>query len=204
MTDLFGDIKRFLPKYLSEANTKQLLEELKAFPDNMDGRFYTRQLRQEEVVFQGDALKGMIIPNVKERRFSEPTAALILSNTCDIDAQNPRYFRSHVCYTPLVSLRAYVQMLKEMGKDEAYLTNHLRSLKHQEITQVLFLPQGEGLPEDALVFLDRISSCDSELLDLKQLQETRLFSLSNYGFYLLLLKLSIHFSRLQEKVDRDL
>jgi hypothetical protein len=30
-----------------------------------------------------------------------------------------------------------------------------------------------------------------------------LFTLSNFGFYLYLLKLSIHFTRIQEKIDRS-
>ena len=35
------ELKKYLPKYLSEENYKTLLAELKSFPYNIDGRMYT-------------------------------------------------------------------------------------------------------------------------------------------------------------------
>ena len=50
------DLKKYLPKYLSEENYKTLLAELKSFPYNIDGRMYTSML-DKNVIFQGDGLK---------------------------------------------------------------------------------------------------------------------------------------------------
>lgn len=38
------ELKKYLPKYLSEENYKTLLAELKSFPYNIDGRMYTSML----------------------------------------------------------------------------------------------------------------------------------------------------------------
>ena len=47
------ELKKYLPKYLSEENYKTLLAELKSFPYNIDGRMYTSML-DKNVIFQGD------------------------------------------------------------------------------------------------------------------------------------------------------
>ena len=54
------ELKKYLPKYLSEENYKTLLAELKSFPYNIDGRMYTSML-DKNVIFQGDGLKKMPI-----------------------------------------------------------------------------------------------------------------------------------------------
>jgi len=65
------------------------------------------------------------------------------------------------------------------------------------------LPKGAGLQEESIVFLDRINNISNKVIKSEELQTRRIFTLSDYGFYLFLLKISIHFSRIQEKVDRN-
>jgi len=47
-----------------------------------------------------------------------------------------------------------------------------------------------------------ICSCTNKSIARESLRQKRLFSLSNYGFYLLLFKMSIHFCRMGENIDR--
>lgn len=54
-----------------------------------------------------------------------------------------------------------------------------------------------------LVRFDCIFSLPSSKEFIEKLTSERIFTLINYGFYLLLFKLSVHFTRIQEKVDRD-
>ncbi len=56
--------------------------------------------------------------------------------------------------------------------------------------------------EDSIVFLDKIYHVDNRFINRDTLEDQRLFSLSDYGFYMLIFKLSVHFSRIQEKVNR--
>lgn len=73
--------------------------------------------------------------------------------------------------------------------------------KQQKITQIIFLPANSQM-EDSIVFLDKIYHVDNRFINRDTLEDQRLFSLSDYGFYMLIFKLSIHFSRIQEKVNR--
>ena len=73
------ELKKYLPKYLSEENYKTLLAELKSFPYNIDGRMYTSML-DKNVIFQGDGLKKMpIIDLVNIERGVKNVSCLILS-----------------------------------------------------------------------------------------------------------------------------
>ena len=54
-----------------------------------------------------------------------------------------------------------------------------------------------------LLVLDRINNCDAQAVDLSELVKTRLFTLSDYGFYLFLYKLSLHLTRIREGIARN-
>ena len=67
----------------------------------------------------------------------------------------------------------------------------------------MYLP-AIGNMEESLVFLDRIFNINNKYIDRSNLENIRIFSFSDYGFYLLIFKLSVHFSRVQEKVNRGM
>ena len=66
----------------------------------------------------------------------------------------------------------------------------------------IYLPRGKRLKYDAIVLLDRLNNCPAEIIRKEMIEKQRLFTLSNYGFYLFLIKISIHFTRIREGVDR--
>jgi hypothetical protein len=155
------------------------------------------------MIFQGDALNEMpsiTFPDTETVKCK----AIVLSNSCDINLENPRPFRSHIIYSPIARLSSYIEVLKSEGINHDKLINHIQDIKNQTITQVLYLPQHKlGPDEDCIVFLDRICHCDNASINRDAIQEKRLFSFGNFGFYLFLLKISIHFTRVREKIDRD-
>lgn len=129
--------------------------------------------------------------------------SIIISNTCDIDKTNLRNFPTRMVYAPIFSLEKYQGFLLKMSeKTPQQIADHISSIKRQRVTQVFYLPQIEGYIEDSLVFLDRLNNCPNEGISRERLKERRLFSLSDYGSYLFLFKLSIHFTRIQDNVDR--
>jgi hypothetical protein len=91
---------------------------------------------------------------------------------------------------------------EDFSKVHAALESHIRAIVRQEITTFFYLPKGALLPEDHIALLDRINNCDLRFLSEEFVRENRLFSLSNYGLYLFLLKISIHFTRITEGLDR--
>ncbi|MDR2809907.1 MAG: hypothetical protein LBB84_05030 [Tannerellaceae bacterium] len=199
------DIHLYLPKYLSEESTKELIKNIGEFPNNISNSLYTNYLYDTHTVFQGDGLKSLKIINLPDMKIGE-APSIILSNTCDIEPSNKRPFPSQVCYAPIFRLEKYIDSLKQSDffTNHESLNQHIERLKQQHITQILYLPIGGGLEYEGIVFLDRINNCQNRSISRDNMKQNRLFSLSNYGHYLLLTKLSIHFSRLQEKVDRNL
>ncbi len=79
----------------------------------------------------------------------------------------------------------------------------VRDVKNQNLTQVFYLPRGASLEEEYIVFFNTIVSCDTNHIFREQLNEQKLFSLSDYGIYLFIFKLSIFLTRLNEEISRN-
>lgn len=195
----FDDIKKYLPKYLSDESLKVLFSELKSFPNNIDNRIYTTYLREEKVIFQGDGIKDMLVINLPYEIIKK-VPSIIISNTCDSDPENERQFESRIAYCPIFNLEKYKNMLVKNQK-ESIVNEHIDTIKKQQITQIFYLPKVGDL-EDSIVFLDRINNCSNNSINRENIINDRLFTLSDYGFYLFLFKLSIHFTRIKEGVER--
>ena len=48
-----------------------------------------------------------------------------------------------------------------------------------------------------------MNNCDLQSLDVVELTQNRLFTLSDYGFYVFLFKISIHLTRIRENIQRN-
>ncbi len=195
------DIEVYLPKFLSAGSKHALFEGLQQFPDNIDSRMYTNRLANDHILYQGDGLPNLPFLTIPERE-AKPANAIVISNSCDIDPENVRFFRSKVVYAPVLKLERYKKMLLGEGFSENEIDAHLKSIRKQQVTQIFFLPAQGGLDQDAFVLLDRLISCDSDFIERNTLPDSRLFSLSDYGHYLFLVKISMHFCRLNAGVDR--
>jgi len=197
------EIKFYLPKFLTPENQKTLFEELGSFPKNIDSRMYTERLRSEKVVFQGDGIRDLLVLNLPDITAQE-AKCMIFSNTCDVDTGNKRgFFTPRIVYAPILSLSKYRSMLvRRRLKSGLAIQEHLRQIRQQKITQAFYLPSHGVLTEDSLVFMDRVCSNSIASIERKDLSKARLFTLSDYGNYLFLIKLSIHFTRMQDGVNR--
>ncbi len=198
---IFEDIKLYLPKYLSSESDKELFEGLKDFPANLDSRMYTTFLQDEKTIFQGDALSNLSIFNLPSTELKNGNC-IVLSNTCDIDLNNTRFIPSQIVYAPILNLNKYRNKLLEIGFKPEQVNSHINSIKKQEITQVFYLPSIDNIFEESLVYLDRVINCPNNIIDREKLPENRIFSLSDYGAFLFLFKLSIHFTRIKDRVER--
>lgn len=189
-----------LPQYLSYESRKRLFEALSQFPNNIDNRLYTKFLENEEIIFQGDGIKDILFVDLPSKN-SKIINAMIISNSCDINPQNNRYLTLNATYCPIVSLDNYEHLLTTKGIDEEKIKQQVKQIKRQEISNLFYLPRTSSIP-DSIVFFDRINSIDVDWLYEKDLGDARLFTLSDYGFYLFLYKLSIHFTRIWERIER--
>lgn len=198
----FNDLKIYLPKFLSANSQRNLFAGLKDFPDSLDSRFYTTRLQDERVIFQGDGLDRLVVfrfPNFEKKE----KPCMVLSNTCDIDQNNKRNFPSQIVYTPIISLSDYkAKILNRTSKNEEQKSSHLNDIRNQKITQIFYLPKYASVMEESIVFLDRLYNISNSFVDRDKLRSQRIFTLSDYGAYILLFKLSIHFTRIQDNVER--
>ncbi|MCX8481216.1 MAG: hypothetical protein ORN58_04775 [Sediminibacterium sp.] len=196
----FDDFKLYLPKYLSSESDKELFNCLKDFPCNIDKRLYSSKLFNEEILYQGDGIKDLLVINLPDNKIDMKNC-MLLSNTCDIDLINKRFFPSQIIYAPIFNLNKYNEILSKSSKTQQQINEHILAIKKQSVTQIFYLPKN-GSIDESIVFLDRINNICNTSISRKKIIEQRLFTLSNYGLYLFLFKLSIHFTRIQEKIDR--
>ena len=200
--ELEENIKLYLPQYLSEDKLTSLKKELKNFGNGYDsGKYFTTILNSDPNLFQGDCVKAQVwnLPDIK----SSVENVILLSNTCDMDISNLRLNPCRVMYATIFNLEKYLQKLINKKFEKNKIDNHIKDIKNQLVSQILYLPTKSILGYDSFVLFDRTISIPltSEIVD--NCTKTRKVSLSNYGFYLFLLKLSYHFTRIQEHVDRD-
>jgi hypothetical protein len=203
----FEDVKKYLPQYLSDFANENLFSELKNFPENLDTKLYTNYLTETESLYQGDGICGLPHAELPSPYIKEVNG-MILSNTCDVDQSNPRLSPTKLVHAPIINLNKYQSMLVELfvdtkQKPQEYIDQHISSIKNQYISHIFYLPKGSGLHEDSLIFFDRVSSLPSNYIAKNKIVEKRLFTLSDFGFYLFLFKLSVHFTRVRENVSRN-
>lgn len=198
---LLDDIRIYLPKYLSSENYEQLISEFRNFPTNIDKRLFTSGL-ERDIIYQGDGLRDMPVVTIEDLSLGvKYCPSMVISNTCDMDLANTRLFPTTIMYAPIFQLSKYIHVLEKYGATNDKVKNHIADVKAQKVSNVFYLPS-TGEMEESIVFLDRILHVSQKYVDRKALDTRRLFSLSDYGFYLFVFKLSIHLTRIREGVNR--
>lgn len=163
-----------------------------------------------DLFLQGDLLPSMRVPiwnsetGMFEKRY---TTALLLSNTCDIAAdENARPIDKQIMLAPVTNASSYFQRLKSHFPASAQSSE--ASIKLQEISTILYLPSpptaSDRYPEGFIVEMDKVFWFPvQELIQLKaDLLRLRIASLTNWAHYLLLTKLAFHICRTPEEADR--
>lgn len=196
----YEDFRTYLPKYLSDEDQRNLFSSLKDFPKNIDQRFYSSLLNRNGSLFQGDLYKEVLMPNYNNQEF-RPVKGFLISNTCDASSENARISPIFLTFAPIISLSKYEEALKAKHSDEEKVDTHIQAIRRQQISSIFYLPAPTSMQE-MFVPLDKLFSIPPSCLLEDTLKEKRIAVLSNLGFYMLLFKLSVHFSRVQETVQR--
>lgn len=192
-------LARQIPAYLSAGEKETLVAELKAFfaggePDYFLSPYFDRF---REAMLQGDGWHGFEI-RMFDSGDRRPVRGVILSNSCDVDPANSRTIPSRIVFAPLVRLSKYKKVLDESGIEKGKIDSKIDAITSQRTTNMFYIPPGESLEEACVVRLDDVYSAPiAALKDCK-----KIFTLSMVGFYIFVLKLSIHFCRLQENISR--
>jgi len=199
MTDHLPDWR--VPPYLIPQEKEELVAQLRDLP-NLDGRkFYSSGPAGEDTVFQGDGFLQFTFIDLLSSA-TKIGKAFVISNTCDLSPENERVLPINLMYAPLAPLRGFESALRtqQSGKADSVLS----AIRKNQYTHILYLPEIPGQLDESIVRLDMVHNIPPTFLYSKDdWKSLRLFSLSNFGIYTTILKLSIHFHRLQEGVSRS-
>lgn len=197
------DLKLYLPSYLSQGSDKELYDFLKNFPLKISKKFYSIIADETKNIYQGDGIVDLPVIKFPDTEWRKQHC-IVLSNTCDNSLDNARFFSSQIIYAPIFNLQKYRLILTKENYAKDRIDSHINSIREQKISSIFYLPKINDEYGESLVFLDRLFHAPSKMINIEQLNEKRTFSLSNQGFYILLYKLSVHFSRIKERLDRNL
>lgn len=195
-------LKEHLPQYLSEESQRNLLKDLRAFDEGRDISYFLSDYDNlyKGQMLQGDGWSGFEIYDLEYSK-NYPCRGIILSNSCDIDPSNARDMPPRVIFAPLIKLSNYIELLRKKGISDGRIGEKVESIRSQSNTSIFFLPSGGPLFFDYMIPLDHVHSTNSKPL-LKSGNMKKIFTLNNTGFYIFIFKLSIHFCRLREKLQR--
>lgn len=215
------EVARLFPAFLSDTEKDRITQGLSQFGESVAttpklyNDFFATGV--SEYLLQGDLLPSIRLPiwQSEPATFSKGyTNALLIANTCDVDVVgNARNVPKEVGFVPLVPLSDFIAALTRKLQTQALnpatiktkLQNIEKELKGQLLTNVFYLPASPtGLPE-CVALLDRpFWFPSSELVTVgPELLKHRLATLSQWGYYLFILKLSYHLCRLPEERDRN-
>ena len=131
--------------------------------------------------------------------------AMLISNSCDVSVENTRSLnQKDALFAPIVPLAVYVDDCLKEGFTQGQVNSFLNVLRKQEYTNLFYLPPNPINGLEYFVRLDRIYWIPISQLKntMENLSDSRFLSLSQWAWYLFLVKLSLHSSRVPETIER--
>jgi hypothetical protein len=189
-------LQQQIPYYLTQAAKDNLVKALKDFP-SID--YYINAYKAETLQGDGWTELGLIRFETAERK---QVRGIILSNSCDIDPKNKRDLPANVVFAPIIKLKSFESLLTQANISAEQIKSKFSSIRNQMVTTLFYLPKGSGLDDEYIALLDDIHSVPYKFF-YDQNKRAKLFTLSQEGFYLFILKLSIHFCRFHEGLIRE-
>ncbi len=191
-------IRDQIPYYLTQGQKEGLLKALQSFPKGFP--YYIGKYPTD--VLQGDGWTQLEIVRFEDGA-RDKIKGVILSNSCDIDPANKTDMPTKATFAPLVKLSNYLGFLGANGIAKDQLDAKAEAIRAQKIWTIFYLPKGADLDDEYIALLDDVHTIPFASFAAEQnTKRTKLFTLSDAGFYLFILKLSIHFCRFSENVAR--
>lgn len=193
------ELKRQFPEYLTSDKKEKLAAALEAFESSSSPIYTTKE---DDGLLQGDIWSGLEILDFDSgsRKWIK---GMILSNSCDVSSENKRHAPPNIVVAPIVKLESLRTLFLRHGISDEAVGSKIAAIERQAVTSIFYLPSAFCLPEAHVVLLDNVHSVPLAAFD-KRESKSRMFSLNLLGFYLLIFKLSVHFCRMHENVDRPI
>ncbi len=212
-------ISELVPNYWTGKTVKEIIETIRQeFPKSTNADVMYRQFPDtiNNTFFQCDIVSELpffrIVDSSPDLYYSD---SIIISNSCDIQ-KHKRIYSPKVLFSKVITWNNYQKKLAKCGAADQSIQTFYSNLIKNQYTSFFYLPKLEDednkvILEESVIPLDHVSYIPSN--DLYSMYSTKylsdndngdkIVSLSNYGFYLFLMKLSVHFCRFGEKIDRN-
>ncbi len=209
------DWHKSLPHYLLDPEKDRLARALNQFQKRRDSEknseidysnFYLHNF-QPSFFLQGDLMHSLPQPywnSVNQEFENSFSPALLISNSCDVSIGNKRQVEKDAVFAPLIPILEYKKDMIKRGLAQNKIDSILSQIKRQTFSNIFYLPSISEGGNDFLAFLDQLFSIPAEVVEqqLTDIKSNRLISLDNFGSYLFIVKLSFHFCRVPEEVER--
>lgn len=189
-------IKDHIPYYLSQPAKDHLAKALDSFPKQV--HYYTDRYPTEAL--QGDAWTSVDVVNFEDGT-KKKIRAVLLSNSCDIDPANKRDFPTKLTFASMIRLSRFKERWEKAGLGKQQVRDKIKAITEQRVTSLVYFPKGASLEDDYVALLDDVHTVPSRIFETAS-ERKKLLTLSNVGFYIFVLKLSVHFCRFHEEVAR--
>lgn len=198
MTITFEHLREQIPYYLAaDPKQKVLIENLKQILSGAHKGYYLDAYENEHL--QGDGWHGLPLFSFVTGKRRE-VRGIILSNTCDVAPENIRALPPKISFSPIIKLESLERRFLEYGLSREQVSDKVDAIKKQLTSSLFFLPSCEALGGDYVALLDDVHSVPVEAHD--PVDTKKIFTLSMAAFYLFVFKLSIHYCRLHENLER--
>ncbi|MFL1707054.1 hypothetical protein ACHJH3_08630 [Campylobacter sp. MOP7] len=190
------DIKKYLPQYLSDGAKGALVRSLGEYPNNLNSIFMEDAYynTHKDKILQADVFECKnIYENINAK-------IMVISNSCDNSEENQRFIPINISYIPLIDLGKLKEKLETDKFDKEKIDNFMNAVKKQQITSMFYIPAQNDSNSEMVALFDSPMSTGLKIFKSKIVK--KIYSLSNYGFYIFLFKLSYHFTRIKEGTQR--
>jgi hypothetical protein len=148
---------------------------------------------------QGDVLRDFPFAVIHRdgKVLSRPQTCLALNTDCNLQPGR----LDTLNFAPISSFARYAELAAAKQKDPARLAGRLESVERNEVDSLFYLPFCGGFDGPVVVHLNRISSVHPDVFEQCLAGGQRVSSLTQLGFYVLLLKVTRLFARPENEVS---
>jgi hypothetical protein len=196
MTLTKDSLQAQIPYYLTQEAKNGLLKALGDFPKKT--QYYTQRYPNE--VLQGDGWAKLELIRFENGQ-REQIKGVVLSNSCDIDPTNKRDAPPKITFAPVIKLSSYENLLLSKGMTQKQIDDRFEAIREQRVSTMFYLPKGGELGEEHVALLDDLHTLPFQIFEANT-ERKKLFTLSMVGFYVFVFKLSFHFCRFHENIER--
>lgn len=129
--DATDDFSQLLPGYLTDETRKKLEVALKNFIKNGKITQDPFSSFKNDFFLQGDIVSDIPFPYFSDNKYTTHVVprCIILSNTCDIDVNNPRDLPMDCLLAPLFDMQKIENILLSSGASEEKIKNLTEDIK---------------------------------------------------------------------------